>query len=504
MGYWADDMVAALPPREEGQVLATGISPSGEIHLGNLREVMTADGVYRVLQEKALPARLVFIADNLDPLRRVYPFLDRDVYEPLVGRSLSGIVCPCTRHDSYGEHFLAPFLAALEDLGVATEVVRAHELYASGAMDEVIGQALAGRDTIAGILTELTGKQVAADWSPFDARCGSCLRLTHTSVTGFDLEAHTVAYRCDCGQEGTTPFAGGGKLTWRVDWPARWKALGVTMEPFGKDHASRGGSYDTGVRIAREVFACEPPHPIPYEWIALRGKGDMSSSKGNVLSIHGMLEVVPPQFLRYMVLRADPQRAIRFDPGLALLNLMDELENPANKNRNARAVELAQIPGRSMLGIPFRQLVTMAQIGDFDTERTVSVLRRVGVDASDLGLLQRYLEYVRCWLDRFAPEDVRFALAQELPQAANVLNETQRAFLAELARRLTDDIGGEELHSLIYDLIRELGGEKPAPCFAAIYLAFIGKERGPRAGHFLAALPADFVRTRLREAGGTT
>jgi len=321
-------------------------------------------------------------------------------------------------------------------------------------------------------------------------------------VTGFDLAARTVAYRCACGQEGTVPFAGGGKLTWRVDWPGRWQALGVTMEPFGKDHASRGGSYDTGVRIAREVFAYEPPHPIPYEWIALRGKGDMSSSKGNVLSIHGMLEVVPPQLLRYMVLRAEPQRAIRFDPGLALLALMDELENPANKNRNERAVDLAQLPGRAMLAIPFRQLVTMAQIGDFDAERTVSVLRRVGVEVADQELLSRYLEYVRCWLDRFAPEDVRFALAPELPAVASGLDGAQQAFLGELARRLPDNIGGEELHTLIYALIQELGGEKPAPYFAAIYLAFIGKERGPRAGHFLAALPSDFVRRRLQEASG--
>ncbi|MCZ6746976.1 MAG: lysine--tRNA ligase, partial [Acidobacteria bacterium] len=246
------------------------------------------------------------------------------------------------------------------------------------------------------------------------------------------------------------------------------------------------------------------PHPIPYEWIALRGQGDMSSSKGNVLSIHGMLEVVPPQLLRYMVLRAEPQRAIRFDPGLALLTLMDELENPANKNRNERAVELAQIPGRAMLGIPFRQLVSMAQIGDFDPERTASVLRRVGVEVSNLRLLARYLEYVHCWLDRFAPEDVRFALAPELPPAAAGLSESQQAFLGELARRLPDETGGDELHTLIYDLIKELGGEKPAPYFAAIYLAFIGKERGPRAGHFLAALPGDFVRRRLREAGGAT
>ena len=500
MGYWADDLVAALPSPAGGHLLATGISPSGDIHLGNLREVMTADGIGRVMAEQNRPARFVFIADNLDPLRRVYPFLDAVVYEPLVGQSLALIACPCGEHASYSEHFLEPFLAALTELGIAVEVVRADELYASGVMDQVIGQALAARDTIAGILTDLTGKQVPATWSPFDVRCPSCLRLTGATVTGFDATAGTVAYRCSCGGEGEVPFAGGGKLTWRVDWPARWQALGVTIEPFGKDHASRGGSYDTGIRIAREVFDAEPPHPVPYEWIALRGKGDMSSSKGNVLSIHGMLEVIPPEFLRYMVLRAEPQKAIRFDPGLPLLTLMDELENPANRNRNERAAELASIPGRVGLGVPFRQLVTLAQIGDFDLERTAAVLTRVGFQDVDAGILATYLAHVRRWLDDFASEDVRFSLAHDLPEAVTGLDGEQKRFLGQLAERLPDAIDGEALHALMYDLIQEMGGEKPGTYFAALYAAFIGKQRGPRAGHFLAALPVEFVRRRLRAA----
>jgi lysyl-tRNA synthetase class 1 len=500
MGYWADDLVAALPSPASGHILATGISPSGDIHLGNLREVMTADVLSRVMKENGKPARFLFIADNLDPLRRVYPFLDGAVYEALVGQSLALIACPCGDHGSYSDHFLEPFLAALQELGIDAEVVRADELYASGGMDQVIGQALASRDTIASILTELTGKQVPATWSPFDVRCQACLRLTGATVTGFDGAAGTVDYRCSCGGEGRVPFAGGGKLTWRVDWPARWKALGVTIEPFGKDHASRGGSYDTGVRIAREVFAAEAPHPVPYEWIALRGKGDMSSSKGNVLSIHGMLEVTPPEFLRYMVLRTEPQKAIRFDPGLPLLTLMDELENPENRNRNERAVELARIPGRDGAGIPFRQLVTLAQIGDFDPERTAAVLKRVGFGEVEGGMLAAYLGYVRRWLDDFAPDDVRFSLAQDLPAAVDELDEEQKRFMGLLAERYPDAIDGDALHSLMYDLIQEMGGEKPGSYFAALYAAFIGKQRGPRAGHFLAALPAEFVRRRLREA----
>ncbi len=500
MAFWADEVAGRIAAAGDAHNLATGISPSGEIHLGNLREVMTAEGILRVLQERRVPARLMFIADNLDPLRRVYPFLDAAVFEPLVGCSLSHIRCPCGSHASYGDHFLEPFLASLEELGIQVEVVRADELYASGRMDGVIGQALEGTAAIARILNELTGKQVPAGWSPFDPRCGACQRLTATDVTGYDLAARTVSYRCACGATGEVPFAGGGKLTWRVDWPARWHALGVTVEPFGKDHASRGGSYDTGVRIVREVFGSEPPFPVPYEWIALKGQGDMSSSKGNVLAIHRMLRVVPPEVLRYLVLRADPSRSIQFDPGLPLLNLCDELENPDHKNRNARAAALARLGGEAGPVIPFRHLVTVAQVAAFDPGRAREVLARTGYDAGPPERLGRSLGYVRSWLEQFAPEEVRFSVAEELPAAARSLEPEQKAFLGELADRLPGEAGADALHALIYDLVQERGAASPAPYFAAIYRALIGKDRGPRAGHFLAALPSELVRRRLREA----
>jgi lysyl-tRNA synthetase class 1 len=501
MAHWADTAADRLESRHAPHRLATGISPSGDIHLGNLREVMTAEGVYRVLGEREIPADLLFIADNLDPLRRVYPFLEADIYGPLVGRSLSDIRCPCGKHRAYSEHYLEPFLASLRELGIDVTVTRADELYASGRMDGVIGQALEGAAAIAEILQSLTGKRVSPEWSPFDPRCQACRRLTESRVKGFDLAARTVSYECACGGAGTVPFAGGGKLTWRVDWPARWKVLGVTLEPFGKDHASRGGSYDTGVRIIREVFGAEPPLPLPYEWIALKGSGDMSSSKGNVLSIHAVLNVAPPEALRYLILRAEPARSIAFDPGLPLLSLCDELEDPENKNRNGRAADLARIGERTRLGVPFRHLVTVAQVAGFDPDRAGEVLVRTGYRLTDRETLGRSLAYVRNWLEEYAPEKVRFSIATRLPATTAALDAEQRGFLLNLAERLPGEASGEELHSLIYDLIKERGATSPGRYFKAIYLAFIGKDQGPRAGHFLATLPGTFVRSRLREAG---
>ena len=510
--HWADRVAEDVLRDGRPPVLSTGISPSGEIHIGNMREVLTADAVYRALADRGVAARFNFVADNFDPLRRVYPFLDERRYAGLVGRPLSEIPCPCGQHESYAEHFLIPFLRSLRDLGVEVEVVRADRLYKSGRMTPWIVRALAARDALAAVLAEHTGKQVAADWSPFQPLCPSCGRITAARVSGFDAAAETVDYACECGDAGRVPMAGGGKLVWRIDWPARWAELGVTVEPFGKDHATRGGSYETGARIAREVFGSEPPLPIPYEWIRLKGQGDMSSSKGNVLAIGTILEVVPPEALRYLVMRERPNRTIAFDPGLPLLALVDELDNQEARGHSAqrsvpsphpgdeRAIELSRAGGFRPVGVPFKHLVVVAQAARFDEAAVARILERTGYAGVDRAALGERLRHVERWLATFAPEDMRFVVAESLPREADELDADQRRFLALLAAALAPGMDGEAIHARIYEVAGAMPGVPPARLFQAIYLALIGKTRGPRAGWFLSLLGTEFCAERFRAA----
>ncbi|MGI0148902.1 MAG: lysine--tRNA ligase, partial [Thermoplasmata archaeon] len=234
--HWADEIAEAVLADARPPVVSTGISPSGEIHIGNMREVLTADAVYRAVKDRGASVRFNYVCDNFDPLRGVYPFLDPAVYEPLIGRPLSEIVCPCGRHTSYAEHFLEPFLESLRQLHVDVEIERADQMYKAGRMTPYIARSLENRDRLAAILRDLTGKQVETDWSPFNPLCPRCSRITSARVSGFSTQAQTVDFTCECGARGTVPMAGGGKLAWRIDWPARWMELGVTVEPFGKDH----------------------------------------------------------------------------------------------------------------------------------------------------------------------------------------------------------------------------------------------------------------------------
>jgi lysyl-tRNA synthetase class 1 len=496
--HWADVVADEAALKGRKHLISTGISPSGHIHIGNMREILTGDAVFRALSERGVECRFNYIADNLDPLRRVYPFLDPALFEQHVGKPLCRIPCPCGDHPNYAEHFLAPFIEALDQLGVAVEVVRADEEYERGAFDDVAVTTLTRHADIARIIEQETGKKVAESWSAFSVICGDCGRMTTTTVTEFDADHKTVSYTCRCGSAETVPIAGNGKLTWRVDWPARWKVFGVTIEPFGKDHASKGGSYDTGIRIAKQVFGIEPPIPVSYEWISLRGRGDMSSSKGNVVAIAEMLEVVPAEVLRYYIFKSSPTKSLAFETGLPLLNLVDEYDMVASKGAS-RAVELSRIGDRGPLGIPYRHIVSLIQTTSGNIDKIIEILKRNGVEVANRAQLE---ERVRCalrWLDKFAPEEIKVKLQEQLPDRARELSDQQKRVLAALSDRLQDGMNADQIHNLIYS-VKEEFGMVPGAVFEAIYVSLLGKEQGPRAGWFLSSLDVEFVKRRFAEA----
>lgn len=490
--HWADVIADNVAATRERHIIATGITPSGSIHIGNLREVLTADGAYRALCDAGADAELIYIGDTFDPLRKVYPFLSDD-YAEHVGKPLYAIPCPCGNCANYAEHYLMPFLQSLEELDIKPAVYLAHELYGNGDFVPATIKALQNRDNIAAILEKVSKRTLPADWSPFNVLCESCGRITATKVTGFDDRRETVDYTCDCGYAGTVAVKGNGKLTWRVDWASRWGILGVTIEPFGKDHATRGGSYDTGTRISREIYGYEPPYPIIYEWIHLKGKGAMSSSTGVTVTITDMLQVMPPEVLRYLILKTKPEKHIDFDPS-RIVELIDEYDRATGR---ARELSLTETSLRS--DIPFTHIVTALQIASCPDDFH-EVLRRSGYGALDMESVQRRMENASNWLASYAPESVKFEVQETLPPVVESLTPEQRAGLLRLASGINDDLTASGLHDLVYEA-SEAAGISGSKMFQAIYMAILGKKSGPRAGYFMASLDRAFLLNRLTEAG---
>lgn len=496
--HWADVIAARILETGQKQVVATGITPSGNIHIGNLREVMTADAVYRALNDAGGDVRLIYIADTFDPLRKVYSFLP-DSYEEFVGHPLSEIPDPDGCHSSYAEHFLEPFLESIGTLGVTVEVFKADEMYKNGAYIEAIKRSLERRDEIAEIIDEVSGKTTKPEWNPFNVVCKECGRINSALVLGYDLDNETVAYSCSCGDEGTVSMNGGGKLTWRVDWAARWGILGVTVEPFGKDHAAAGSSYDSGVILSEKIFGSKPPFPIPFEHIHLKGKGKMSSSSGISISITDMLEVLPPEAIRYMIIRTKPEKHIDLDPGMPSLKLLDEYDMLSQSDR---LLALSQTESSEMFSarVPFKHMINAVQIAGGDFDQLLEVLKRGGYDTSERELLELRARKAERWIDMFAPDFLKFEVKKTLPDKAKNLSDSQKSALKILSEELKGKTA-EEVHNEIYNIAEKLE-MKPQKVFEAIYIALLGLKSGPRAGWFLTSLDQDFVNNRFIEASG--
>ncbi len=502
--HWSHAIAKAIIAERGARrhVVATGITPSGDIHIGNLREIIIGDAVRNALVDMGVDAKLIYVADTFDPLRRRYPFLPQE-YEHHVGKPLSEIPDPEGCHSSYAEHFLAPFFESLELLDIRIEVLRADVMYKTGLYVGAIKEALLRRDNLAKILEETTGRHMPENWSPFSPLCDVCGRLSTTVVTGYDMANNEVYYECECGHRGVTTM-GGGKLAWRVDWAARWKILGVTVEPFGKDHAAPGGSYDSGKRIAEEIYSYRAPYPIPFEHILLKFKeGDkarvtaMSSSRGTNIPIREILEVVPPEILKYLIWRVRPDRHIEFDPSTALLHIIDEYERDRGIGKGVAAE------------IPFRHFLTLVQVARGDFNELLAVIRRSGYEicgAEELDAIRNKARYAQNWLMRYAPPEYRFELQESVPEEAlNRLSDTQKRALRMLADAIPErNLSAIEWHNKIYEVAAAAGVE-PKRVFQAVYIALLNKPSGPRAGWLLASLDVEFLRERfgIASAGGS-
>ena len=454
--HWTDVVAHAV---EGQQVIATGITPSGNIHVGNMREVVTGDAIFRAIKDAEKPARLIYIADTYDPLRTVYPFLPA-AYKKYVGMPLSEIPDPFGCCSSYAEHYLRPFSESLGELDIALEVYRADRMYKDGLYTEATKIALEQHNLIADIIERISKRKLPAGWSPYNPLCERCRRISAAQIIEHVPERTAVRYRCDCGAEGVADYSRGqGKLAWRVDWPARWKILGVTIEPFGKDHAVAGGSYDTGKRISRDVYGA------------------------------------PADVLRYMIIKTKPEKLIDFDPGLGLLTLVDEFDRG-----EGRAFELSRI-SEGECNVPFRHMVTAVQIAH-NCDELVEVLSRSGYETTDMTALRKRARNVRSWLDRFAPPFVKFEVQRTLPVQVKTLTPGQRKALEMLAKALeTDNSDPEWLHNEVYNISEQVGIHSKE-AFKAIYISLLAKTSGPRAGWFLVTLDPEFLIARFREAAG--
>jgi lysyl-tRNA synthetase class 1 len=491
---WLQKIVDEVEKRTpKGEVLIeSGASPSGTYHLGHLREIITCDAIRLELIKRGRTARHVHFVDDLDALRKVPVNIPAE-FEKELGKPLCDIKAPDDSEQSYADYFVNDFIHVAEVLGIEMEVIRSHEKYRAGFFVSAIEKTLADVEKVKDILSKVSGHKVDDNWSPIQVKEGDYLKSR--KFVSIDTGKKELTYEDSEGQPQTVSYAKGEvKLNWRVDWAARWWLLDVNVEPAGRDHASAGGSFDTGLAIVKEVFGVPGPLPVPYDFINRAGDNKkMSASKGTGISINDVAEVLPPEVVRYFVLRFPPAKRLYFDEQ-NVAPLIDEFA--AEDNKQLIKMSLSGLEP-VVSGVPFTHLVASYQSALKDSDETLEIIRRTEGKVDET-LVKRELKYIEQWLKSWAPDDVKFELREEIN--AKDFSDAEKQFLGELAEKIgaaPKTADGEWFHKAIYE-IKEEQGLEPNFIFPALYKALIGKEKGPRAGWFLSILPREWLIKRLK------
>lgn len=532
---WADELAASV---EGPQVVNDSKTPSGTVHVGSLRGPVILDVIVRALRARGLPTTLLYGVDDMDPMD-AQALLTPDAVDRFMGVPLAHIPDQAgDGHSSYARHHAQVFIDVFAGLGIHPDrYYWMSEIYPTGELDPFIRTALDRAAVVRDIYRRVANVQHPEHWLPVSVVCPSCGKVGTTIASDWDGASVEVACRVDlvdwargCGFTGrVAPFGGAAKLPWNLEWAAQWSLFGVTIEPNGKDLATAGGSRDRSDAIAREVFERQPPLNFAYEFLNIGGR-KMSTSKGLGAAAHIIGEVIPPEQLRFLFVRNRPESAIEFDPegSDAVPRLFDEFDRlaaataghevkgelPAGFDsifRHALLDTESDAAARAAAFRPaFAHLALLVQVPGVDVAARVEAEKGNPLSEAERSELDVRLAAVRAWLEGYAPERARIRIRRDsVPTEVELLRPEQAGFLRALADAIGPDApaSGEQWQSAIFSIASEHGLDAKA-AFNALYLAFLGRPNGPRAGWLLASLPRSFVAGRLREAGmvreGTT
>ncbi|MGH4017798.1 MAG: lysine--tRNA ligase [Pseudonocardiaceae bacterium] len=545
---WMDRLADEIVERSElampgtTVVCASGISPSGPIHMGNLREVVTTHFVVEALRRRDVEAVHLHSWDDYDRLRKVPSGVD-DSYQRYVGMPLSEVPDPWGQTDSYASHFIEEFTVALDALGIRMREVRQSAQYSCGVYNAAIRRALEGRevvfDTLAAQQTpgrhDRPQQDRRREYYPFRPFCEVCGR-DGTRVE--DYRDQTVRYSCRCSHVGAMNLADGakisGKLVWKVDWPMRWAHERVAFEPAGEDHHAPTGSFTVGSHLVESLYGGTAPHSTVYSFVSLAGaSGKMSGSAGGAAVPSTALDVLEPALVRWLYARRLPEQSFAIDLSpQPVQRLYDEWDRMAARvdggggdpiEARVRSYCVSTSDGdvaTTPRAVPFRLLGATADVTAANRAQIVRIVRQ-HLPAAERGIpddqLLRELEpRLSCavnWATRLLPPEQRTTIARCLDAAEwDRLDERTRHALRGLVSRLGDSWDLDGLTALVYSVPKLMLGlpadAEPTPeikkaqreFFTAMYRLLCGSDTGPRLPTLLLSIGLDRSRRLLAAA----
>ena len=521
--FWADQKARDIVERREFKYIKkeipgfdkftvkTSASLSGVLHIGRLSDTIRGDSVHKALKDYGVDTELIWVAEDMDPLRKVPKGVPAN-YENYLGMPVTDVPDPDGCHDSYAEHFVSKYFEVIDEF-VDTDMKKysMREEYKKGNFSVYIKKMLDNVDTVREILNKYRTNQLSEGWSPWTPICDKCGKIDTCKVKSFD--GKKVHYSCEdyefektiakgCGYIGENdPKKCNGKLMWKSEWAAQWARWGVCTEGAGKEYQVPNSAFWVNAEIVERVLDYPSPEPIFYEHLLIDNV-KMSASLGNVVYPHNWLEAATPQLLRYfynkrlMRTRSFSWKDLskfydEYDNAARVYYGLERIENEKEEMQIKKlfmASQLSEI--ESPVNINFSHASLLAQVFTKDSD-IVKSLKKTGHydEKQHLSIFTR-IKKARAWLEKYAPEEAKFTIQEKVPEIT--LAENLKSALREIPELVEKHHDEQSLFNGFYELIKK-NNLTAKEFFGASYKILLNRDRGPKLATLLLSVDKDVI-----------
>ena len=493
---------AGKDPAKGYVLFETGYGPSGLPHLGTFGEVARTTMIRRAFELISdIPTRLFCFSDDLDGMRKVPDNVPQpDMLRENLQKPLTSVPDPFGEYPSFGDHNNAMLRRFLDTFGFEYEFISATDFYRSGRFDETLLRAAERYDAIMEIMLASLREERQQTYSCFLPIHPETGRVLYVPIKHVDAAKGEITFDDETGREWTLPVTGGNvKLQWKPDFGARWAALDVDFEMYGKDHSTNTPIYD-GICAA---LGGRPPEHFTYELFLDEQGQKISKSKGNGLSIDEWLTYAATESLSYfMYQKPKTAKRMHFD---VIPKAVDEYhqqlrgftgQTPDQQlNNPVWHIHGGDVPASNMV-VPFQMLLNLASVaGAKDKAGLWGFIRRYAPDASPETHpdLDDAAGFALKYYNDFVAPSRRFRAP----------TDKERAALQDLAGRLAawdQPADAEALQTMVFAVGTEHGFDPLRDWFQALYQILLGADQGPRFGGFVALYGVDETRALIGRA----
>ncbi len=512
-GTWLDKVAVKLIEREKkiGRNTSlirveSGLGASGIPHIGSLGDAVRAYGIKMALENMGYKSELIAYSDDMDGLRKVPEGLP-DWLKDYLAKPVSTIPDPFDCHNSYGEHMSSLLVDALDKLKVEYRFQSGTDAYKQGLMEKQIDVILSNTKYIGEKIKELVGQEKFKTSLPYFPICDGCKRIYVAEAYEYVKEEKKVLYRCKgsrmgnnfidgCAHEGSADIrTNEGKLGWKVEFAARWQALDIRFEAYGKDIMD---SVKVNDWIADEVLKYPHPIHVKYEMFLDKSGKKISKSLGNVFTPQIWLKYGSPQSLLLLLYkRIKGTRNLDLNDVPKLMTEYDYLEdiyfekikvdNELKKTKLRGVYEYInhQNPAsKPSQHVPYLLLVQLASVssGDNRMDYVTNKLKSYGTIKESSDDLVEKVILASNWADDFEHYEKR-----EI-----IINQNQKHALTDLIEVVKSENDAKNLQTKIFEIARSNKVE-PRDFFKLLYNILLSAERGPRLGPYIVDIGSDKV-----------